>query len=99
LHRWISVWLQTTPIPLRSRTLAAAQDGKAYASEFNASPDSVGGAGASSGGHTSMPAAMRPDDPRHTTLSSPDVDDHDGKVAYTIAGSPPLDSYARYQNA
>jgi hypothetical protein len=46
-----------------------------------------------------MPAAMRPDDPQHTTLSSPDVDDHDGKVAYTIAGSPPLDSYARYQNA
>jgi acetyl esterase len=72
---------------------------KAHASEFNASPDSVGGAGASSGGHTLMPAAMRPDDPRHTTLSSSDVDDHDGKVAYAIAGSPLLDSYARYQYA
>jgi len=46
-----------------------------------------------------MPAAMRPDDPRHTTLSSPDVDDHDGKVAYAIAGSPLLDSCARYQYA
>ena len=44
-----------------------------------------------------MPAAMRPHDPRHTTLSSPDVDDHDEKVAYTIAGSPLRDSYARYQ--
>ena len=42
---------------------------------------------------------MRPDDPLHTTLSSPDVDDHDGKVAYAIAGSPLLDSYARYQYA
>ena len=72
---------------------------KAHASEFNASPDSVGGAGASSGGHTLMLAAMRPHDPRHTVLSSPDLDGQDGTFAYTIAGSPVLDSYARYQYA
>ena len=34
-----------------------------------------------------------------TALSSPDVDGHDGTVAYAIAGSPLLDSYARYQYA
>ena len=55
---------------------------KAHASEFNASPDPVGGAGASSGGHTLMLAARRPHDPRDTALSSPDVDGHDGTVAY-----------------
>ncbi|MDP6453201.1 MAG: alpha/beta hydrolase [SAR202 cluster bacterium] len=72
---------------------------KAHASEFNASPDHLGGAGASSGGHTLMLAAMRPHDPRYTVLSSPDVERHDGTVAYAIAGSPVLDSYARYQYA
>jgi acetyl esterase/lipase len=72
---------------------------KAHASEFNASPEHVGGAGASSGGHTLMLAAMRPYDPRYTGLSSPDVEGHDGTVAYAIAGSPVLDSYARYQYA
>jgi len=36
---------------------------KAHASEFNASPDSIGGFGSSSGGHTLMLAAMRPDGP------------------------------------
>ena len=72
---------------------------KAHASEFNASPDSVGGLGSSSGGHTLMLAAMRPHDPRYTILSSPDVEGHDGTFAYTIAGWPVLDSFARYQYA
>ncbi len=72
---------------------------KAHASEFNASPNSIGGAGASSGGHTLMLAAMRPDDPRYTVLSSPDVEGHDGTFAYAIAEFPVLDSYARYQYA
>jgi acetyl esterase/lipase len=72
---------------------------KAHASEFNASSEHVAAAGASSGGHTLMLAAMRPHDPRYTALSSPDVEGHDGTVAYAIAGSPVLDSYARYQYA
>jgi acetyl esterase len=72
---------------------------KAHTSDFNASPEHVGGAGASSGGHTLMLAAMRPHDPRYTALSSSDVEGHDGTVAYAIAGSPVLDSYARYQYA
>ena len=43
---------------------------KAHASEFNASPDSVGGAGASSGGHTLMPS-MRSHDPLFTGRRRP----------------------------
>ena len=42
---------------------------------------------------------MRPHDPRYTALSSQDVDGHDGTVANAIAGSPVLDSYARYRHA
>lgn len=72
---------------------------KAHASEFNASSQSVGGLGSSSGGHTLMLAAMRPHDSRYTVLSSPDVEGHDGTFAYTISGWPVLDSYARYQYA
>ena len=71
----------------------------AHASEFNASPDSVGETGAASGGHNLILEAMRPHDPRYTALSSQDVDGHDGTVANAIAGSPVLDSYARYQHA
>ena len=43
---------------------------KAHASEFNASPDSGGGAGASSGGHTLMPS-MRSHDPLFTRRRRP----------------------------
>ena len=64
----------------------------AHASEFNASPDSVGETGAASGGHNLILEAMRPHDPRYTALSSQEVDGHDGTVANAIAGSPVLDS-------
>ena len=72
---------------------------KAHASEFNSMPQCIGGLGSSSGGHTLMLAAMRPDDPRYTAIQTPDVVGHDARFAYTVATWSVLDSYARYQYA
>ena len=41
---------------------------KAHSAEFNADPQSVGGMGSSSGGHTLMMSAMRPQDHRYAAL-------------------------------
>ena len=72
---------------------------KAHATEFNARPDAVGGSGGSSGGHTIMVSAMRPDDPRYGTHSSPELAGHDARLDYVLLSWPVLDSYARYQYA
>jgi acetyl esterase/lipase len=72
---------------------------KAHASEFDARPDAVGGSGSSSGGHTIMVSAMRPDDPRYGTHSSPELAGHDARLDYVLLTWPVLDSHARYQYA
>ena len=72
---------------------------KAHASDFNTVPQSIGGLGSSSGGHTLMLTAMRPNDPRYTAIRSPDVEGHDARFAYTVAFWSVLDPYARYQFA
>ncbi len=72
---------------------------KAHAAEFNARPDLVGGTGASSGGHTIMLSAMRPDDPRYGTHSSPGLEGHDATLDYVLLTWPVLDSHARYRYA
>ena len=69
---------------------------KAKAHEFNADPGSVGALGSSSGGHTVMMGAMRPDDPRYAVLPLPGEPDIDAKVLYIVAAWPVLDPYARY---
>ncbi|MBI3330115.1 MAG: alpha/beta hydrolase [Nitrospinae bacterium] len=69
---------------------------KAHARDFNADPRSVGGLGASSGGHTLPLSAMRPHDPRYTALPLPGADDVDATLVYVLAAWPVLDSYARY---
>ena len=77
----------------------AARWVKAHASEFNARPDAVGGSGSSSGGHTIMLSAMRPDDPRYGTHSSSELEGYDARLDYVLLTWPVLDSYARYQYA
>ena len=72
---------------------------KAHASEFTTTPQSIGGLGSSSGGHTLMLAAMRPNDPRYTVIQTPDAEGQDARFAYTIATWSVLDPYARYQYA
>ena len=69
---------------------------KAHAAEFNADPATVGGMGCSSGGHTLMLSAMRPNDPRYAVLDLPEAGNHDATVAYTVCCWPVLDPYARY---
>ena len=69
---------------------------KAHAAEFNADAATVGGMGCSSGGHTLMLSAMRPNDPRYGALGQTEAFGHDATVAYTVCCWPVLDPYARY---
>ena len=70
---------------------------KAHAAEFNATADQVGGIGSSSGGHTLMLSAMRPDDQRYSALElDGPAGGFDATLAYTICCWPVLDPYARY---
>ncbi len=69
---------------------------KAHATDFNADPNSVGGLGSSSGGHTMMLSAMRPHDPRYASQAVPGGHNLDAKVLYVICAWPVLDPYARY---
>jgi acetyl esterase/lipase len=69
---------------------------KAHAAEFNADPQTVGGMGSSSGGHTLMLSAMRPRDSRYASLELAEASDIDANVAYTVCCWPVLDPYSRY---
>lgn len=69
---------------------------KVHAAEFNADPNTVGGMGCSSGGHTLMLSAMRPNDSRYSALELPEAAGQEATVAYTVCCWPVLDPYARY---
>jgi len=70
---------------------------KAHASEFNASPDKMGGVGWSSGGHQIMLAAMKPHD--FQTIPLEGGSDFNGHLKYVIMGWPVIDPLARYRLA
>jgi len=72
---------------------------KAHASEFNADPRCLGGAGDSSGAHTMMLNALRPRDPRYSALPLDVEADVDGSVAYVLAMWGVLDPWERYHYA
>ena len=69
---------------------------KAHAGDFNAVADCIGGFGASSGGHSLLLSAMRPDDPRYGALDLPEADGMDARLSYLMAAWPVIDPYARY---
>ena len=69
---------------------------KAHAAKFNADPDSVGGLGTSSGGHSLMLSALKPRDPRYAANVLPGGGDRDATLRYAMTGWPVLDSHARY---
>ncbi|MFH0781797.1 MAG: alpha/beta hydrolase [Pseudomonadota bacterium] len=69
---------------------------KVHSSDFNAIPDCIGGLGTSSGGHTLLLSAMRPDDARYCALNLPEGEDMNARLSYLIAGWPVIDPYARY---
>ena len=72
---------------------------KAHASDFNGDPDSVGGIGFSSGGHTLPLAAMRPTDPRYSALPLEGSSQVDASFAFTISCWPVIAPYFRYEIA
>ena len=69
---------------------------KSRAADFNADPATVGGLGTSSGGHTLMSTALRPNDPRYAAIPVPGGSDADASLYYAMTGWPVLDSHARY---
>ncbi len=72
---------------------------KAHSGDFNADGRLLGGIASSSGGHTLMLSAMRPNDPRYSVLPLDEASDADATIAYIVALWPVLDSYARYTYA
>lgn len=71
---------------------------KSRAAEFNADPNTVGGIGASSGGHTVLLSAMRPHHADYGSLPLPGSD-ADATLKYVLACWPIVDPDARYRFA
>jgi acetyl esterase/lipase len=69
---------------------------KAHAVEFNSDPDTVGGIAGSSGGHTVLLSAMRPNHPAYSYIDLPGSD-ADATMKYLLLGWPIVDPYARYR--
>jgi acetyl esterase len=72
---------------------------KLHATDFNATPDALGGLGLSSGGHQVMLSAMRPRDPRYCAIALDAAPNLDASLAYVMMGWPVLDPHARYLHA
>jgi len=72
---------------------------KLHAGDYNAVPETIGCAGSSSGGHLSLLAAMRPDDPRYTRIVLEEAPQIDASLAYAISCTGVLDPWARYVGA
>jgi acetyl esterase len=70
---------------------------KAHAQEFNASPEMVGGAGWSSGGHQIMLSAMRPN--QYASIPLDAASNVDARLAYVIMGWPVIDPLSRHKLA
>jgi acetyl esterase len=63
--------------------------------DFNADPETVGGLGGSSGGHTVLLSAMRPTHPAYSTIKLPGSD-ADATLKYLLLGWPIVAPYERY---
>ena len=72
---------------------------KAHAGEFGSSAGQVGAYGTSSGGHQTLLAAIRPDDPRYRALPLAEAPDMDAKLAYVVSGWGVLFPLERYKVA
>jgi hypothetical protein len=69
---------------------------KSKASSLGSRPDLVGAMGSSAGGHLTLLAAMKPDDPRYSSLPLAGGEAFDARVPYIVSLWPalcPLDSY------
>ncbi|MFN0073412.1 MAG: alpha/beta hydrolase [Chloroflexota bacterium] len=68
---------------------------KSHAVDLGADPTRVGAFGSSSGGHTAMLVAMRPNDPRYAVHAGDGLAD-DAQLSYVIGGWSIMDPYSRY---
>ena len=72
---------------------------KANAATWNGDVSKIGVFGSSSGGHVAELLAMRPHDPRYTSIPLAGAPAVDATVAYVAMRSPPSNTSARYENA
>ena len=68
---------------------------KTRATDFNADPNIVGGLGGSSGGHTVLLSAMKPNHPAYSAIDLP-KSSADATLKYLLLGCPIVDPYERY---
>ena len=69
---------------------------KARAADFNVAPESIGGIGCSSGGHTIMLSGLRPHDARYSALPLEGAENVDASFRYLLCCWPVSDPHARY---
>ena len=72
---------------------------KSKAKEWNGDPTNLGVLGSSTGGHMAELIAMKPREPRWSSIPLPEAPNVDASVAYAIARSPISDPYTRFQQA
>jgi acetyl esterase/lipase len=72
---------------------------KANAAKWNGEVSRLGVYGSSSGGHVAELLAMRPRDPRYSSIPLTSTPDVDASVAWVATRSPPSNTVARYENA
>jgi acetyl esterase len=72
---------------------------KAKAETWNGDSSKIGLYGSSSGGHVAELLAMRPRDPRYTSIPLAGAPDVDATVAWVAMRSPISNTFARYENA
>jgi acetyl esterase/lipase len=72
---------------------------KAKAATWNGDGSKIGIYGSSSGGHVAELLAMRPRDPRYSSIPLAAAPDLDAAVAWVATRSPVSNTFARYENA
>jgi acetyl esterase/lipase len=72
---------------------------KAKAATWNGDGSKIGIYGSSSGGHVAELLAMRPSDPRYSSIPLAAAPDLDATVAWVATRSPVSNTFARYENA
>ena len=72
---------------------------KVNATKWNGDASKVGIYASSSGGHVAELLAMRPRDPRYSSIPLADAPNVDGTVAYVAMRSPISNTFARFENA
>ena len=72
---------------------------KAHAATWNGDGSKIGLYGSSSGGHVAELLAMRPRDPRYSSIPLVAAPDIDATVAWVATRSPVSNTFARYENA